>query len=212
MAINIKYDEKEKARLKKMWEYEHRCYDNGFKNIAGVDEAGRGPLAGPVVAAAVILNKDVIIPGINDSKKLSEAKREYLYDEIRAKAISIGVGIVDEKIIDEINILQATLLAMKRAIETLAVKPDYLLIDAEKINSTKIPQLSIIKGDSLSISIGAASIIAKVERDRILVGYDKKYPEYGFGKHKGYGTKQHMDCIRKLGLLPIHRKSFTKNF
>lgn len=212
MAINIKYDEKEKTRLCKMWEYEHRCYDNGFKNVAGVDEAGRGPLAGPVVAAAVILNKDMVIPGINDSKKLSEAKREYLYDEIRAKAISIGVGIVDEKVIDEINILQATLLAMKRAIETLSVTPDYLLIDAEKINSIAIPQFSIIRGDSLSISIGAASIIAKVERDRILIDYDKKYPEYGFRKHKGYGTKQHIDCIRKFGLLPIHRKSFTKNF
>lgn len=212
MSVNIKYDEKEKARLEKMWEYECRSYNKGYGKIAGIDEAGRGPLAGPVVAAAVILDKSIVIPGINDSKKLSEAKREYLYDEIRAKAVSVGIGIIDEKTIDEINILQATLMAMKIAVESLTVEPDYLLIDAVRIDKLKIPQFPIIKGDSLSISIAAASIIAKVERDRILMGYDKKYPEYGFGKHKGYGTKQHMDCIRKFGLLPIHRRSFTKNF
>ncbi|MCQ1528019.1 ribonuclease HII [Lutispora saccharofermentans] len=212
MTVKFKYDEKEKARLEKMWEYERICCDNGFKLIAGLDEAGRGPLAGPVVAAAVILNRNVVIPGINDSKKLSEAKREYLYDEIKDKAVSVGLGIVDEKTIDEINILQATLMAMRIAIENLSIKPDYLLVDAERINYVKIPQLAIVKGDSLSISISAASIIAKVERDRILTSYDKEYPEYGFGKHKGYGTKQHMDCIRKFGLLPIHRRSFTKNF
>lgn len=212
MSVRIKYDEKEKARLQKMWEYERRCHDSGYSNIAGLDEAGRGPLAGPVVAAAVILDENIVIPGINDSKKLSEAKREYLYNEIKAKAISVGIGIVDEKTIDEINILQATLMAMRIAIDNSSVKPDYLLIDAERIDNVTIPQLPIIKGDSLSISIAAASIIAKVERDRILVDYDKEYPEYGFGKHKGYGTKQHMDCIRKFGLLPIHRRSFTKNF
>lgn len=212
MTVKFKYDEKEKARLEKMWEYERICCDNGFKLIAGLDEAGRGPLAGPIVAAAVILNRNVVIPGINDSKKLSEAKREYLYDEIKDKAVSVGLGIVDEKTIDEINILQATLMAMRIAIENLSIKPDYLLVDAERINYVKIPQLAIVKGDSLSISISAASIIAKVERDRILTSYDKEYPEYGFGKHKGYGTKQHMDCIRKFGLLPIHRRSFTKNF
>ncbi|MEA4960099.1 ribonuclease HII [Lutispora sp.] len=212
MTVKFKYDEKEKARLEKMWEYERRCCDNGFELIAGIDEAGRGPLAGPVVAAAVILDRNVVIPGINDSKKLSEAKREYLYDEIKDKAVSVGLGIVDEKTIDKINILQATLMAMRIAIENLNIKPDYLLIDAERINDVRIPQLAIVKGDSLSISISAASIIAKVERDRILIGYDKEYPEYGFERHKGYGTKQHMDCIRKFGLLPIHRRSFTKNF
>jgi len=211
MSMRIKYDDREKARLEKMWEYERRWFENGFVNIAGLDEAGRGPLAGPVVAAAVILDKDIVIPGINDSKKLSEAKREFLYEEIKQKAAAVGIGIVDEKTIDEINILQATLMAMRIAIGNLSVKPDYLLIDAEKIRDVDIPQLAIIKGDSLSISIAAASIIAKVERDRILMGYDKEYPDYGFGKHKGYGTKQHMDCIRKFGLLPIHRRSFTKN-
>lgn len=211
MAVRIKFDEKEKRRLEQMMLFETKCIDEGYKHIAGIDEAGRGPLAGPVVAAAVILDPNVVIPGINDSKKLSEAKREFLYDEIYNKAISVGIGIVDEKTIDEINIKQATYMAMEIAINNLKVKPDCLLIDAEKLINVPIHQISIIKGDSLSISIAAASIIAKVTRDRILDEYDKKYPEYGFGKHKGYGTKQHIESIRNFGLLPIHRRSFTKN-
>ncbi|SHJ05264.1 RNase HII [Lutispora thermophila DSM 19022] len=211
MAVRIKYDEKEKSRLKQMMIYEAKCLQNGYRYIAGIDEAGRGPLAGPVVAAAVILDPNVIIPGINDSKKLSEARREYLYDEIFNKAVSVGIGIVDERIIDELNIKQATFMAMEIAVNKLSVKPDCLLIDAEKLINITIPQISIIKGDSLSVSIAAASIIAKVTRDRILKEYDKKYPEYGFGKHKGYGTKQHIEAIKSLGLLPIHRRSFTKN-
>jgi len=211
MVMKVKYDEKEKQRLEQMLLYESQCFKAGYKYVAGIDEAGRGPLAGPVVAAAVILDPNIIIPGINDSKKLSEKKRLYLYEEIHSKAISIGIGIADETTIDEINIKQATLLAMKNAVKGLKVKPDILLIDAEKLEDMDIPQISIVKGDALCLSIAAASIIAKVTRDNILIEYDKKYPQYGFGKHKGYGTRFHIECIRKFGLSPIHRKSFTKN-
>ena len=212
MAIRIKYDEKEKERLVKMTVYEAQCYEKGFGLIAGVDEVGRGPLAGPVVAAAVILGEGVLIPGVNDSKKLSEEKREYLYGEIMSKALCCSIGIVDEQVIDEINILNATYLAMKRALEGLAERPDYILLDAVTLKDINIPQKGIIKGDSLSLSIAAASIIAKVERDRMVSDYDKIYPHFSFSKHKGYGTKEHIECIKKYGLLPIHRKSFTKNF
>lgn len=212
MDIKIKYDEKEKVRLEKMWKYEYSCYEKGYIRVAGIDEAGRGPLAGPVVAAAVILDINNVIPGINDSKKLSEKKREYLHQQIMAKAVAVGIGIVDELVIDTINIRNATHLAMKRAIENLSLKPDFLLIDAETLYDIDIDQMSIIKGDSLSISIAAASIIAKVERDRIVKSYEDIYPGYGFAKHKGYGTKQHIDSIKKFGLLPVHRKTFTKNF
>lgn len=210
--MNIKYDEKEKARLRKMCEYEDLCFAKGYFKVAGIDEAGRGPLAGPVAAAAVILDRNILIPGINDSKKLSEKKREYLYSEIMDKAVSVGLGIVDESIIDEVNIRNATHLAMKKAFENLSIKPDFLLIDAETLNDLIIPQKAIIKGDSLSISIAAASIIAKVERDRIMKSYESIYPGYGFANHKGYGTKQHIESIKKFGLLPVHRKTFTKNF
>jgi len=172
---------------------------------------GRGPLAGPVVAAAVILGEGVVIPGVNDSKKLSEAKREVLYDEIKAKAVAIGVGMAAVELIDEINILNATYVAMKRALNELSVQPDYILLDAVTLKDVTIPQKGIVKGDTLCLSIAAASIIAKVERDRLISAYDAIYPEYKFSKHKGYGTKEHMECIRKLGLLPIHRRSFTKN-
>lgn len=211
MAIRIKYDDKEIERLHIMTEFERQCQSQGYKLIAGIDEVGRGPLAGPVVAAAVIFAEGVVIPGVNDSKKLSEAKREFLYDEIKAKALAIGVGMAEVELIDDINILNATYVAMKRAIESLSVQPDYILLDAVTLKDVEIPQKGIIKGDTLSHSIAAASIIAKVERDRLISSYDSIYPEYKFSKHKGYGTKEHMDCIRKLGLLPIHRRSFTKN-
>lgn len=212
MAVRIKYDDKEKERLIRMTEFERKCYEKGFKLIAGVDEVGRGPLAGPVVAAAVILGEGLLIPGVNDSKKLSEEKREYLYEEIKSKALCCSVGIVDEKIIDEINILNAACLAMKKALEGLAEKPDYILLDAVTLKDVGIPQKGIIKGDALSLSIAAASIIAKVERDRMVSAYDEKYPHFAFSKHKGYGTREHMECIKKYGLLPVHRRSFTRKF
>ncbi|HPU41627.1 MAG TPA: ribonuclease HII [Acetivibrio clariflavus] len=214
----IKYEkkklqlEKELKRFENMRRYEKEAYSEGVKYIAGIDEAGRGPLAGPVVAAAVILPENVFINGLNDSKKLSEKQREKLYSEITEKAISYEVGIVDEKIIDELNILNATKMAMEIAVESLKVKPGLLLIDSVKLDSLKIPQKSIVKGDSLSISIAAASIITKVTRDRLLEEMDSIYPEYGFKKHKGYGTKEHIEAIRKFGICPIHRISFTKNF
>ena len=212
MAVRIKYDDKEKERLIRMTEYERKCYEKGYRLIAGVDEVGRGPLAGPVVAAAVILGEGVLIPGVNDSKKLSEEKREYLYGEIKSKALCCSIGIIDEKVIDEINILNATYLAMKKALEGLSVRPDYILLDAVTLKDIVIPQKGIVKGDSLSLSIAAASIIAKVERDRMISAYDEIYPQFGFSKHKGYGTREHIECIKKYGLLPIHRRSFTKNF
>jgi ribonuclease HII len=165
-----------------------------------------------VVAAAVILGEEVLIPGVNDSKKLSEEKREYLYGEIKSKALCCSIGIVDEKVIDEINILNATYLAMKKALEGLEKKPDFILLDAVTLKGIDIPQKGIVKGDSLSLSIAAASIIAKVERDRMISAYDEIYPQFGFSKHKGYGTREHIECIKKYGLLPIHRRSFTKNF
>lgn len=211
MAVRIKNDEKEMARLHAMTEYERQCYAQGYKLVAGIDEVGRGPLAGPVVAAVVILEEGVVIPGVNDSKKLSEAKREFLYDEIKSKALAVGVGMAEVELIDEINILNATYVAMKKALEALPIKPDFILLDAVTLKDVDIPQQGIVKGDALSHSIAAASIIAKVERDRLISSYDNLYPEYKFSKHKGYGTKEHMDCIRRLGLLPVHRRSFTKN-
>ncbi len=204
--------EQEEQRLIELSKFEKEYYEKGYKCIAGVDEAGRGPLAGPVVAGAVILPEGMIIEGVNDSKKLSEKKREKLYDEIKEKALAWGVGIIDNKVIDEINILEATRLAMHQAIENLQVKPGFIFIDAEKkVNTNNIPYLPIIKGDALSISIASASIIAKVTRDRMMREYDKIYPEYGFEKHKGYGTKAHMEAIRTFGKTPIHRDSFLKN-
>lgn len=205
--------EAERERLIKLSEYERNCYEKGYEHIAGIDEAGRGPLAGPVVAAAVILPKDCLIEGVNDSKKISEKKREKLYDDIVANALAWGVGIVDNNIIDAINILNATRRAMHTAIEELTIKPDYILIDAEKrVDTNGIPYLPIIKGDALSISIAAASIIAKVTRDRIMREYDSIFPVYGFEKHKGYGTKAHVEAIKENGLCMIHRKTFCKKF
>ncbi len=193
------------------WQYEDICIKKGYCRIAGIDEAGRGPLAGPVVAAAVILNKEAEISGIKDSKKISAKKRKLLYDEIINSAISVGIGIIDVNIIDSINIKNATHLAMIKAVENMKLEPDFLLIDAEKLDKIDIPQYSIIKGDNLSISIAAASIIAKVERDEILNSFETLYPGYGFAQHKGYGTKAHYENIKKYGLLPIHRKTFTRN-
>ena len=199
-------DEKERIRAMKQFDLDRK--KSGY--LAGVDEAGRGPLAGPVFAAAVILADDVIIEGINDSKKLSEKKRELLYDEICEKAISYCVASVDEKEIDDINILQATFKAMRNAVSGLSVKPDYVLIDGNKSPSTSFAEETVVKGDSKSMSIAAASILAKVSRDRYITGIADKYPGYGFEKHKGYGTKAHYEAIEKLGICPIHRKTFLR--
>lgn len=208
---NIMKIEMERERFNIMCKYEKDAYSKGYKMVAGIDEAGRGPLAGPVVSAAVILPEDIFINGLNDSKKLSAKKRESLYSEILDTCIDHGIGIVDEKCIDGINILNATKKSMSIAVNALNIKPDMLFIDAVELNEVDIKQLSIIKGDGLSISIAAASIIAKVTRDRIMDEMHILYPQYGFINHKGYGTKQHMEAIRKYGRCPIHRTSFTKN-
>lgn len=204
--------EKEQLRLDKMLEYERALYAKGYEFVCGIDEAGRGPLCGPVVAAAVILKKDDHIEGVNDSKKLSEKKREQLFETIKERAVAWSVGIVDEETIDNINILEATRLAMKKAVEGLSTKPEYALVDAEKKVPIDVPYLPIIKGDALSESIAAASIIAKVTRDHMIIDLDKEYPEYGFAKNKGYGTKEHTEAIKKYGLCKAHRKSFCKKF
>jgi ribonuclease HII len=198
--------QKEKEKFLEMSKYENALREKGLTYIAGIDEVGRGPLAGPVVTAAVILPEDFYIPGLNDSKKLSEAKRERFYDEIKEKAIAIGVGIVSPQVIDEINIYQATKQAMLDAVANLSCTTEYLLIDAMKL-PTPIPQTSIIKGDAKSISISAASIIAKVTRDRMMKELGEKYPAYGFEQHMGYGTKQHLEAIEAHGVLEEHRKS-----
>lgn len=214
-AIGKQYQKKldahvqELERIRGLWQFEEALASD-YVYVAGIDEAGRGPLAGPVVAAAVILPKHLEILGVNDSKKLSEPKREALYDLIKENALAVGVGIVDNHTIDEINILNATKLAMKQAVEALEPQPEMLLIDAVVLADISIKQESIIKGDAKSISIAAASIIAKVTRDRMIKAYDEKYPEYGFASHKGYGTKQHTEAIRKYGPLDIHRKTFIK--
>lgn len=201
----------EKERIEKLKEFE-RKYEDHYQNIAGIDEVGRGPLAGPVVTACVILPKDCDILYINDSKKLSAAKREELYEEIMAKAVSVGIGANSEARIDEINILQATYEAMRMAIDEGSVCPDLLLNDAVTIPGVDIKQVAIIKGDAKSITIGAASIIAKVTRDRMMVEYDKIYPEYNFASNKGYGTADHIAALKKYGPCPIHRRSFIGNF
>lgn len=200
---------KERERIEKLKIYE-REYE-AFGYVCGIDEVGRGPLAGPVVAGAVILPKDCQILYINDSKKLSEKKREELYDIIMEQALATGIGIVGPARIDEINILQATYEAMRKAIQNLAITPDILLNDAVTIPEVNIRQVPIIKGDAKSISIGAASIIAKVTRDRLMIEYDKIMPEYGFASNKGYGSQRHIEALRKYGEAPIHRQSFIKN-
>lgn len=189
--------------------YERDLSHKGYRSIAGIDEAGRGPLAGPVVAAAVILPEGLQMPGVTDSKKLTILKRETLFDVVMENAIATGVGIAQPEEIDEINILQATLKAMLRAVDKLITSPDYLIIDGINTLDRDIPQQSIKKGDSLSISIAAASIIAKVTRDRMMLEYDKQYPSYGLASHKGYGSKLHRDAIANFGPCPIHRKTFA---
>lgn len=204
--------EKEEQRLTELKKIENEIYKTGVQTICGIDEAGRGPLAGPVVVAAVIMPKDSFIEGVNDSKKVSEKKREALYEQITDEAIALGVGIIDQKEIDEINILNATKKGLTTAIKELKVKPDRIIVDAlDKIDTLGIPYTPIIKGDAKCYSIAAASIIAKVTRDRIMRQWDEIYPMYGFEKHKGYGTAMHMQAIREYGLCPIHRRSFTKN-
>lgn len=210
-----KLKERQKAeaeRLEKMLAFEKQARLEGFKFIAGVDEAGRGPLAGPVVAAAVIFPEGVTIDGVNDSKKLSEAQREALFEKIKEKALTFGVQAIDEKCIDDINILNATKKAMFQAIQQLKPSADCILLDAVRLENIETRQVPIIKGDSLSFSIAAASILAKVTRDRLLREYDQLYPEYGFAIHKGYATPQHISAIKKFGLCPIHRLGFVKNF
>lgn len=189
-------------------EYELKAYQNGYNLIGGIDEVGRGPLVGPVVASCVILPKDFELEGLTDSKKLSERKREQFYSVIMEKAISVGIGVIDEDKIDEVNIYEATKLAMYQAIENCKIKPDYILIDAMKLDKLSVPSESIIKGDLKSISISAASVIAKVTRDRMLYELDKEYPMYDFAKNKGYPTKAHVEAIKKYGILKQHRKTF----
>lgn len=202
--------EREKHRLEEM-KYFERKYAGGYQIICGVDEAGRGPLAGPVVAGACVLPLDAQILYLNDSKKVNPNRREALFDEIREKAVSYGVGIVSPERIDKINILQATYEAMAQAVLQLNVRPDLLLVDAVTIPQLSVTQMGIVRGDAKSVSIAAASILAKVTRDRLMVEYDRMYPEYGFAGHKGYGSAAHVDAIREFGPCPIHRRTFLKN-
>ncbi len=192
------------------YSYEIMAHENGYKVVCGIDEAGRGPLAGPVFAAAVVLPENYSHPVLNDSKKLSEKKRDAVYDDIIKDAISYSVGIATEEEIDEINILNATFLAMKRAVDGLNIKPDFAYIDGNQYPKTGVKEETIVKGDGKCISVAAASIIAKVSRDRFMLEIDKQYPEYQFSKHKGYGTKLHYEMIEKYGVSKVHRRSFLK--
>ncbi len=204
--------EKEFERLTILKEIEKTIYEKGIDKICGIDEAGRGPLAGPVVVAGVIMPKESMIEGVNDSKKVSEKKREKLYDLIIAEAISYSIVVINEDIIDEINILNATKLGVKKVIEDIEIKPDHILVDAlTGIDTSGIKYDPIIKGDAKSYNIAAASILAKVTRDRIIKQWDEIYPQYGFASHKGYGTAKHIAAIKEYGLTHIHRRSFTKN-
>lgn len=200
-----------KTKIEKDWLlYEREARNNGYNVVCGVDEAGRGPLAGPVFAAAVILPQGLAIEGIDDSKKLSEKKREALYDEIKSLAVAFNVAFATEKEIDEVNILNATFLAMKRAVDGLSLRPDLVLVDGNRAPDLGLTTKTIIKGDSLSASIAAASILAKVERDRLMKKLSEKYPDYRLDKHKGYGTKMHVEAIKRYGPADVHRKSFLK--
>lgn len=205
--------EKELERLTNLKSMEKELYNKGFEYLCGIDEAGRGPLAGPVVVAGVIMPKDSMIEGVNDSKKVSEKKREKLYDVILEEAISYSVAVIGQDVIDEINILNATKQGVTKVVEELDVKPNLILVDAlTHINTKGIPYDSIIKGDAKCYNIAAASIIAKVTRDRIMREWDEIYPQYGFINHKGYGTAKHIEAIKEYGPCPIHRKTFIKNF
>ena len=200
----------ERQRLEGMREFENKYSDLGA--VAGIDEAGRGPLAGPVVAAAVILPKDIFLPFLNDSKKVTEKRRDVLFDQIKQEAIAYGIGIASNALIDEINILQATYEAMREAISKLSKTPDILLVDAVHIPNISLKQVGIVKGDAKSVNIAAASILAKVTRDRLMLEYDKIYPEYGFSSNKGYGTAKHIEALKDCGACDIHRRSFIGNF
>lgn len=205
--------EKELERLTKIKEIEKDLYSKGFKNICGIDEAGRGPLAGPVVVAGVIMPQDSMIEGINDSKKVTEKRREKLYDVIKEEAISYSIAVIDHHVIDDINILNATKQGVTEVVDGLDVKPDLIIVDAlTHINTRGIPYEPIIKGDAKCYNIAAASILAKVTRDRIMRQWDEIYPQYGFSSHKGYGTAKHIAAIKEYGLCPIHRLTFTKQF
>lgn len=205
--------DKELERLTNLKQIEKELHHRGFKNICGIDEAGRGPLAGPVVVASVIMPEESLIEGVNDSKKVSEKKRELLYDKILEEAISYSVSIIGQDVIDEINILNATKQGVTSVVKGLDIRPDLVIIDAlQHIDTNGVPYESIIKGDAKCYSIAAASIIAKVTRDRIMREWDEIYPQYGFIAHKGYGTSKHIAAIKEYGLCPIHRRSFTKNF
>ncbi len=197
--------------VRQLKEFEEKFYSSDIKLIAGVDEAGRGPLAGPVVAAAVVFEKDVFIEGVNDSKKLSRKKREELFEQIKQKALSVAVTIVRPGTIDKINILKATLLAMRKSVTKLNPTPDLALVDGNQKFKSKIPIITVIKGDSLSFSIAAASIVAKVTRDRLMIKASKKFPHYFWEANKGYGTRQHIESIKEHGVTPLHRQSFLKN-
>ena len=201
-------EQKVKQHFFHMSEFERNLREQGFSMIAGIDEVGRGPLAGPVVASAVILPETFYLPGLNDSKKISEANRDIFYQRIMAEALAVGIGIIHNKEIDEINIYEATKKAMFTAIAQLSQQPEYLLIDAMKLD-VSIPQLTLIKGDARSISIAAASIVAKVTRDRMMKEYGEQYPQYGFEKHMGYGTSAHLEALGTYGLTPWHRRSFS---
>ncbi len=191
--------------------FEEQYYELGYKRVCGIDEAGRGPLAGPVVAAAVVFERGTVIDGLDDSKKLSEKKREGLYNEIIEKALDYSITLSTEKEIDDINILQATFKAMRNAVNSLKIKPDMALVDGDKLPGLDIDSKAVIKGDSKSTAIAAASILAKVTRDRIMLELDKVYPQYGFAKHKGYPTKAHYEMIKEHGISEVHRRSFLKN-
>ena len=205
--------EKELERLTNLKQIEKDLHQKGFTNICGIDEAGRGPLAGPVVVAGVIMPEDSMIEGVNDSKKVSEKKRELLYDKIIEEAISYSVAIIGQDVIDEINILNATKQGVTNVVKGLDKRPDLIIIDAlNHINTDGVPYEPIIKGDAKCYSIAAASILAKVTRDRIMREWDEIYPQYGFKQHKGYGTAKHIQAIKEYGICPIHRRSFTKNF
>ena len=195
-----------------MWEIENSLYSETVQLICGVDEAGRGPLAGPVCATAVILPRDLQIPGLTDSKKLTDKKRRELFPVIREQAVAYGIGLASEQEIDEINILQATFLAMRRALDQLSVRPDLVLIDGNRETDFGLPVKTVVKGDSLSANIAAASILAKVTRDNIMIQLSEQYPEYGFEIHKGYGTKAHYAALTEHGASPVHRRSFLKKF